>query len=159
MNNYCGRHLFTDLVEGEALGADPRVLGVVLAIVEDLAVEILVGVVARLLVDAIESALGKKKAETIGFLLLLLELLLDGPVRTELGLPAPGGIARRRTHANGLSVIAGVYRCRRWLTIQLQYMNNVIYIHIEICQLILLPSRAVLRAEGCKSLSQRRAPR
>lgn len=111
-------------MEGEALGADPGVLGVVLTIVEDLAVEILVGVVAGLLVDAIESALGKKKAETIGLLLLLLELLLGGRVRAELGLSAPGGIARRGTYADGLSVIAVVYRCRRRLAIQLQCMKR-----------------------------------
>lgn len=48
----------TNLVEGETLRTNPRVLGVVLAVMEDLAVEVLVGVVAGLLVDAIESALG-----------------------------------------------------------------------------------------------------
>lgn len=48
----------TNLMEGEALRADPRMLGVVLAVMEDLAVEVLVGVVAGLLVDAIESTLG-----------------------------------------------------------------------------------------------------
>jgi len=45
-------------MEGEALRADPRMLSVVLAVMEDLAIEVLVGVVAGLLVDAIESALG-----------------------------------------------------------------------------------------------------
>lgn len=55
MKNIC---VFTNLVEGETLWTDPRVLGVVLAVMENLAVEILVSVVAGLLVDAIESALG-----------------------------------------------------------------------------------------------------
>lgn len=84
-------------------------LGVVLTIMEDLAVEVLVSIVAGLLVDAIKSALGKKKTETIRFLLLLLEFFLGGPIRpAELGLSTPG--ARWRTNADGLSIITGIYR-------------------------------------------------
>lgn len=48
----------TNLMEGETLWTDPRVLGIVLAVMENLAVEILISIVAGLLVDAIESALG-----------------------------------------------------------------------------------------------------
>lgn len=47
-------------MEGEALGTDPRMLGVVLAVVEDLAIKIFVSVIAGLLVDAVKSALGQK---------------------------------------------------------------------------------------------------
>ena len=60
------------LVEGETFGADPRVLGVIVTVVEDLAVKVLVGVVAGLFADAVEFALGQQEAQTIGFLLLLL---------------------------------------------------------------------------------------
>lgn len=102
---------FTNLMEGETLGTDPRVPGVVLAVVEDLAIEIFVGIIAGLLVDAVESALGQKQGETVGLFLLFLELL-------SRRLPG-GGTARRRTNANGrLRVIATVdRRCR--LAIQL----------------------------------------
>lgn len=81
-------------MEGETLGTDPGVLGVVLAVVEDLAIEILVSVVTGLFVDAVESALWQKKAETIGLLLLFLEFLLGGLVRPVSGL-ASRGTARR----------------------------------------------------------------
>jgi len=49
-------------MEGETFGTNPGMLGIVLAIMEDLAVQIFVSIVASLLVDAIESALGQKKA-------------------------------------------------------------------------------------------------
>jgi len=48
-------------MEGETLGTNPGVLGVVLAIMEDLAVQIFISIVASLLINAIESALGQKK--------------------------------------------------------------------------------------------------
>lgn len=99
----CVCYFFADLMEGETLGTDPRVFGVVLAIVEDLAVEILVSVIAGLFVDAVESALGQKQGETIGLLLLLFKLLLGGWSSSRRS-------ALVGTNANCLRIVASVDR-------------------------------------------------
>lgn len=89
-------------MEGKTLGTDPGVLGIILAIVEDLTVKILVSVIASLLVDTIKSALGQKQSETIRLLFLLFEFLLGGPSSRRSALV--------RTNANCLRIIASVDR-------------------------------------------------
>lgn len=68
-------------MEGESLRADPGVLDAVLAVVEHLAVELGVCVVAGLLSHAVELGLLEQLGQTVGLLLLvfvfhLLQMLL-----------------------------------------------------------------------------------
>lgn len=88
-------------MEGETLGTDPGVLGVVLTIVEDFAVEILVSIIAGLLVDAVKSALRQKQGKTVRFLLFLFKLLLGGWSSSRRSTLV-------RANANCLSIIASV---------------------------------------------------
>jgi len=104
-------------MEGEALGTDPRVFCIVLTIMEDFAIEIFIGIITGLLVDAVKSALGQKKTETIGLFLFFLKFLLRRPVGSVLELAATGTTtARWRTDADSRLIIA-VYRSCRWLAI------------------------------------------
>jgi len=105
-------------MEGEALGTDPRVSRIVLAIMEDFAVEIFIGVITGLLVDAVKSALGQKKTETIGLFLFFLEFLLRRrrPVGSVLELAATASTTRWRSDADSRLIIA-VYRSCCWLAI------------------------------------------
>lgn len=57
-------------MEEEALRADPRVLGVVLAVMEDFAVQSIVSIIAGFLAIAVEFGLGKQQAQSVGLLLL-----------------------------------------------------------------------------------------
>lgn len=57
-------------MESEAFRADPGVLDVVLAVVEHLAVELLVRVVAGVLVDAVELGLLQQRGQAVGLFLL-----------------------------------------------------------------------------------------
>lgn len=66
----------TCLVEDESLGADPRVPGVVLTIVEHFTVEPVICVVACLLGGAVELGLRQQQSQAIWLLFLLLELFL-----------------------------------------------------------------------------------
>lgn len=45
------------LMESKSLGTDPRVLGIVLAVMENFAIKVFVGVISGLLANAIEFAL------------------------------------------------------------------------------------------------------
>lgn len=58
-------------MEEEALRADPGVPGVVLAVVEDLAVESLVGVVPGVASVTLELTLRQEDGQTVGLFLLL----------------------------------------------------------------------------------------
>lgn len=101
-----------DLVEGEALRTYPGVAGVVLAVVENLAVQLLIGVVARLLAHAVELALGQQQAQPVRLLLLQLlqfQLVCCCSTRSDLYqiffyFFSP--CTRRRTciHPDGLSI-------------------------------------------------------
>lgn len=110
-------------MEGEALGTNPRVSRIVLAIMEDFAIEIFIGVITGLLVDAVKSALGQKKTEAIGLFLFFLKFLLRRPIGSVLELAATGS-ARWRTDADSRLIIT-VYRSLRWLAIQLRYVVSI----------------------------------
>lgn len=63
-------------METEAVGADPGVFDIVVTVVEHLAVELFVGIVAGLFAHAVELGLLQQLRETIGLLLFLLLFLL-----------------------------------------------------------------------------------
>lgn len=48
---------YAHLVEGETVWADPGMLNIILAVVEHLTVEVLIGVISRVLADAVELGL------------------------------------------------------------------------------------------------------
>jgi hypothetical protein len=62
-------------VESKAIRANPGVLDSVLAVMEDLAIKLLVSVVAGLFVDAIELGLLQQLGKTVGLFLLLLQFI------------------------------------------------------------------------------------
>lgn len=64
------------LVERESIGADPGMLHVILTIMEHLAVELFISIVAALLANAVELGLLEQGGEAVGFLLLLIQLLV-----------------------------------------------------------------------------------
>lgn len=65
----------TYLVESESIWADPRMLHAVLAVMEDFAVQLLVGVVTGLLLGAVELGLLQQGRQTVWFLLLFFQLV------------------------------------------------------------------------------------
>lgn len=62
-------------MEEEALRTDPGVPGVVLAVVEDLAVETLVGVVPGVASVTLKLTLRQENGQTVGLFLLFFQLL------------------------------------------------------------------------------------
>lgn len=68
-------------MESESFRADPGVLDIVLAVVEDLAIKVLVGVVPAGLAHAIELGLLQELGQAVWFLFLIFKLFfhfLDG---------------------------------------------------------------------------------
>lgn len=110
-------------MEGETLRTDPGVSCIVLTIMEDFAIEIFIGIITGLLVDAVKSALGQKKTEAIGLFLFFLDLLLCRPVGSILELAATG-ISRWRTDADCRLIIAVYWSCCR-LAIYLWYVISI----------------------------------
>lgn len=67
-------------MESEPFGANPGVTGVVVAVVENFAAQLLICIVTGFLALALELGLRQQQSEPIGLLLLLLFLLLLQPV-------------------------------------------------------------------------------
>lgn len=62
-------------MERESLRTDPGVLDIVLAVVEDLAVELLIGIIAAVLADTVELALLQQCRQAVGFFFLFFQLV------------------------------------------------------------------------------------
>jgi hypothetical protein len=96
----------TYLVEQESLGTYPGVPGVVLAVVEHLAVQTLVCIVACLLRGAVELGLRQQQCQPIWLLVLLFKLLLLQQVTFphQNCVPLPVSPARTSCVAHSLSL-------------------------------------------------------
>lgn len=64
-------------MERETFRTDPGVLHAVLAIMEHLAVQLLISIVPRLLVHAVKLGLLQQRGQAVGFLLLFFQLLFS----------------------------------------------------------------------------------
>lgn len=60
-------------MECESFWTDPRMFRIFMTIVEDLAMQIFVGIISSLFSNTVEFALRKKKRQTIWFLFLFLD--------------------------------------------------------------------------------------